>query len=495
MCATSNGSYLAQMPSAERKSGIPDSVLIPAPVRTTHGAGARAQLRLSMLMRDGRRARWYANAPASSSKPIARNEPTRQIDWRCARSTRKTLPTASVRSAEAAEPKRPLGPDAARRRSPRSPARPRSPKRQLGRLRRRVLMRAGEVDHEPAREVDTQRGADPGQRSSTSSRYGNRDSRQRQEDERGCADCQRDRVEAPSQRSRRSLEHEHVPAGEGEEAERGDEPATRRPRPATHAGEHERLGRPGGDDRGTVERDGDRDAHVRGGDARRAAAAISRLTRDLSTSVPSATCAQASANSQAFAPVRWPASSISHQPPAAVTVAFANSSEADESRRSSVGVSQLVADRGGDVEQPEPAATARVKPRCVPCSVQSQDAACGTLTTYATAASHVQRRPDDDADRGDERDRHERRASSCAGRRRRAPARGASRRCRCRRSPGSSSARPSRAQVRRAPRRSRDRGTTTGGGSAASSPRRSRTTPRGPRRPSRGRPASGRERS
>src|SRR5215469_15509292 len=37
MWPTSNGSDLAQMPSAERKSGIPDSVLTPAPVRTTHG--------------------------------------------------------------------------------------------------------------------------------------------------------------------------------------------------------------------------------------------------------------------------------------------------------------------------------------------------------------------------------------------------------------------------------------------------------------------------
>ena len=32
MFATSVGSYCAQMPPAERKSGIPDSVLMPAPV-------------------------------------------------------------------------------------------------------------------------------------------------------------------------------------------------------------------------------------------------------------------------------------------------------------------------------------------------------------------------------------------------------------------------------------------------------------------------------
>jgi hypothetical protein len=37
MFATSIGSYCAQMPPAERKSGIPDSVLMPAPVSTTHG--------------------------------------------------------------------------------------------------------------------------------------------------------------------------------------------------------------------------------------------------------------------------------------------------------------------------------------------------------------------------------------------------------------------------------------------------------------------------
>ena len=43
MCATSNGSCLAQMPSAERKSGIPDSVLTPAPVRTTQGCLSRTR--------------------------------------------------------------------------------------------------------------------------------------------------------------------------------------------------------------------------------------------------------------------------------------------------------------------------------------------------------------------------------------------------------------------------------------------------------------------
>ena len=37
MCATSNGSYCAQIPSRERKSGIPDSVEIPAPVRMRQG--------------------------------------------------------------------------------------------------------------------------------------------------------------------------------------------------------------------------------------------------------------------------------------------------------------------------------------------------------------------------------------------------------------------------------------------------------------------------
>ena len=39
--ATSNGSTSAQMPGAERKSGIPLSVLIPAPVRTTAGPRSR----------------------------------------------------------------------------------------------------------------------------------------------------------------------------------------------------------------------------------------------------------------------------------------------------------------------------------------------------------------------------------------------------------------------------------------------------------------------
>ena len=43
MEATSNGSTSAQMPDADRKSGIPLSVLMPAPVRTT--AGPRSRMR------------------------------------------------------------------------------------------------------------------------------------------------------------------------------------------------------------------------------------------------------------------------------------------------------------------------------------------------------------------------------------------------------------------------------------------------------------------
>ena len=41
MEATSIGSTCAQIPVGERKSGIPDSVLIPAPVSTTHGCRSR----------------------------------------------------------------------------------------------------------------------------------------------------------------------------------------------------------------------------------------------------------------------------------------------------------------------------------------------------------------------------------------------------------------------------------------------------------------------
>ena len=41
MLAYSIGSYVAQIPVGERKSGIPDSVLMPAPVSTTHGWCAR----------------------------------------------------------------------------------------------------------------------------------------------------------------------------------------------------------------------------------------------------------------------------------------------------------------------------------------------------------------------------------------------------------------------------------------------------------------------
>ena len=41
MVAYSSGSYCAQIPVGERKSGIPDSVLTPAPVSTTHGCRPR----------------------------------------------------------------------------------------------------------------------------------------------------------------------------------------------------------------------------------------------------------------------------------------------------------------------------------------------------------------------------------------------------------------------------------------------------------------------
>ena len=51
MFATSSGSYCAQMPPAERKSGIPDSVLMPAPVSATHGRRrSNSSASLAMLM-------------------------------------------------------------------------------------------------------------------------------------------------------------------------------------------------------------------------------------------------------------------------------------------------------------------------------------------------------------------------------------------------------------------------------------------------------------
>jgi acyl-CoA thioester hydrolase len=41
MCAYSIGSYFVQIPVGDRKSGTPDSVLMPAPVSTTHGRFSR----------------------------------------------------------------------------------------------------------------------------------------------------------------------------------------------------------------------------------------------------------------------------------------------------------------------------------------------------------------------------------------------------------------------------------------------------------------------
>src|ERR1700759_5275605 len=53
MWAYSIGSYFVQIPVGDRKSGMPDSVLMPAPVSTTHGrfsriSSARASILASM---------------------------------------------------------------------------------------------------------------------------------------------------------------------------------------------------------------------------------------------------------------------------------------------------------------------------------------------------------------------------------------------------------------------------------------------------------------
>src|SRR5262249_34836008 len=51
MWATSDGSCLAPIPSADRKAGSPDSVLMPAPVSTTHGRRrSSSSTSLAMLM-------------------------------------------------------------------------------------------------------------------------------------------------------------------------------------------------------------------------------------------------------------------------------------------------------------------------------------------------------------------------------------------------------------------------------------------------------------
>src|SRR5215210_6366112 len=58
MVAYSIGSYCAQIPPLERKSGIPLSVLTPAPVRTTHGCRSRIRrARRSGTSPEGERAR------------------------------------------------------------------------------------------------------------------------------------------------------------------------------------------------------------------------------------------------------------------------------------------------------------------------------------------------------------------------------------------------------------------------------------------------------
>src|SRR5579884_1078112 len=50
MWAYSWGSYFRQNPSRERKSGMPDSVLMPAPVRTTHGRFSRISAASSSIL-------------------------------------------------------------------------------------------------------------------------------------------------------------------------------------------------------------------------------------------------------------------------------------------------------------------------------------------------------------------------------------------------------------------------------------------------------------
>src|SRR3954471_17123816 len=49
MVAYSIGSYSAQIPVGERKSGMPLSVEIPAPVRTTHGCRSRSKVASSLI--------------------------------------------------------------------------------------------------------------------------------------------------------------------------------------------------------------------------------------------------------------------------------------------------------------------------------------------------------------------------------------------------------------------------------------------------------------
>src|SRR3954468_11156414 len=49
MGAYSIGSYSAQIPVGERKSGMPFSVEIPAPVRTTHGCRSRSKVASSLI--------------------------------------------------------------------------------------------------------------------------------------------------------------------------------------------------------------------------------------------------------------------------------------------------------------------------------------------------------------------------------------------------------------------------------------------------------------
>src|SRR6266516_1965302 len=74
MVAYSMGSYCAQIPVGDRKSGIPLSVETPAPVRTTHGCLSRTHsascdvemrelyIRLSLLLLAGLALAWPAGA-------------------------------------------------------------------------------------------------------------------------------------------------------------------------------------------------------------------------------------------------------------------------------------------------------------------------------------------------------------------------------------------------------------------------------------------------
>src|SRR5215831_5987356 len=165
MSPTSAGSYLSQIPPADRKSGIPDSVLMPAPVSTTHGR-RRSSSSVSLATLTCQRYASPLVGKCTGEEQQADGEErahapdrleVRQVD-------EEDLADREHQNAQAAETQRaPVLREPGEDRGE-AERRPEAGESELRRLRRVTGRCAREVDDEAARQVDAEPGGDPGER-------------------------------------------------------------------------------------------------------------------------------------------------------------------------------------------------------------------------------------------------------------------------------------------------------------------------------------------